>query len=152
MDTDDLERLTGQKLRSLPPPRAPRTLLPRVMDAVRHAARPWYQRAWFTWPAGWQAASVAALLVLVAALSTLGPVADARSVEVLTSLDRTVVEPAASMAEHAATVMRAAAIMGRTANEALFGVLPLLFLIMLATTVVLGATIGRVAMGRVHQS
>ena len=34
-------------------PRAPHTLLPRVLAAVQAwAQRPWYERAWFTWPLG----------------------------------------------------------------------------------------------------
>ncbi len=45
---------------------APDTLLPRVMTAVRAlTARPWYQRAWFTWPLGLQAASLAVLALVV---------------------------------------------------------------------------------------
>src|SRR3954466_15035194 len=64
---DDLERLADLGLRRLPLPRAPQTLLPRVMAAVHAwADRPWYARAWFTWPVGWQAASVAALLIVIA--------------------------------------------------------------------------------------
>jgi hypothetical protein len=53
-------------VRRLPLPRAPHTLLPRVMTAVQQwAQRPWYAREWFTWPLGWQIASVAALLALL---------------------------------------------------------------------------------------
>ena len=60
MNPDDLERLAHHELHRLPAPRAPRTLLPRVMAAVEAwANRPWYTRAWFTWPLGWQVASLA---------------------------------------------------------------------------------------------
>ena len=70
MEPADLERLVGRELNRLPGPRAPETLLPRVMAAVDAASRrPWYTRAWFTWPVGWQAASasvaVAALTVVI---------------------------------------------------------------------------------------
>lgn len=59
---DDLSRALGR----LPQLRAPETLLPRVMVAVRAwAMRPWYQRAWFTWPVGWQIATVATLVAMV---------------------------------------------------------------------------------------
>jgi hypothetical protein len=58
----DLERFVHGELAALMPPRAPRTLLPRVMAA----ARPWYAREWMTWPRHWQAASVVALVTLVA--------------------------------------------------------------------------------------
>jgi len=64
-------------LRALPPPRAPRTLLPRVMAAVaRERARPWYSRAWLAWPRRWQAASIAALAVPGAGAVWLSPYAN----------------------------------------------------------------------------
>jgi len=72
----DLERddALGRALRQLPLARAPRTLLPRVLAATaRLAPRPWYTRAWFTWPRVWQASSVAALAVLVAGAVLVSP-------------------------------------------------------------------------------
>jgi hypothetical protein len=66
MDPVDLEALVDRKLKQLPVPRAPESLLPRVLRAVGDRNdRPWYARAWLTWPAGWQAASIAALVLLV---------------------------------------------------------------------------------------
>src|SRR5580765_1858939 len=63
----DLDRLVDRELKHLPSPRAPHTLLPRVLAAVEHwTRRPWYERAWFTWPVGWQIASLAVLALLVA--------------------------------------------------------------------------------------
>jgi len=51
----DLEREVDQALRRLPPPRAPRSLTPRVMAAVRvRRAAPWYLRPMTTWPLGLQ--------------------------------------------------------------------------------------------------
>jgi hypothetical protein len=73
MDPADLERLVDRELRALPPARAPRTLLPRVMAAVDAARRPWYARAWLTWPAAWQAVSVVALMAAVAGGAMLLP-------------------------------------------------------------------------------
>jgi hypothetical protein len=71
MDPADLERLIDRELRRLPPPRAPRTLMPRVLAAVDEVRRrPWYSRAWLTWPIGWQVASVLILLG-VAAISAM---------------------------------------------------------------------------------
>src|SRR5262249_28028707 len=58
--------LVDTKLKQLPLPQAPPTLLPRVLQAVREwAERPWYARAWLAWPLGWQAASLVALALLV---------------------------------------------------------------------------------------
>ena len=66
MSFDELERRVHDELRRLPGPLAPQTLLPRVLAAVdAWANRPWYGRAWFTWPLGWQIASVAALVFAV---------------------------------------------------------------------------------------
>ena len=78
MHPDDLEELIGRELGRLPRPRAPLTLVPRVMAAVRAwAARPWYQRAWFTWPAAWQALTLALVVTaasgMVLAVSRLDP-------------------------------------------------------------------------------
>jgi len=73
MDPADLERLVDRELRALPAPRAPRTLLPRVMAVVALAQRPWYSRAWLTWPAAWQAVSVVVLLAAVAGGAMLLP-------------------------------------------------------------------------------
>src|SRR5688500_12276604 len=66
MNPADLERLVDRELQRLPAPRAPETLLPRVMAAVDAAARrPWYTRAWFTWPLGWQLAAVTLGIVVL---------------------------------------------------------------------------------------
>jgi hypothetical protein len=68
MRPDELEPLVARKLADLPVPRAPETLLPRVMAAVAEwTARPWNTRAWLTWPLSLQIASAAALLLFVGA-------------------------------------------------------------------------------------
>jgi hypothetical protein len=78
MEPGDLERLVDGELKKLPPPRAPRTLLPRVLAAVDEVnRRPWYARAWLTWPLGWQVASAVLLLLLVAGVTQLLPAARA---------------------------------------------------------------------------
>ena len=92
----DLEQKVDRELRRLPLPRAPHTLLPRVLAAVEAwVNRPWYTRAWFTWPVGWQVASVALLALVVAGVWMLPPAPP--SVVVTTNagrvLWRTMVEP-----------------------------------------------------------
>ena len=80
----DLERHVDRVLADLPPLDAPDTLLPRVLAAVRAwAERPWYQRAWLTWPAGLQAASVALLLVVVLAIAMALPLVQAEAADAL---------------------------------------------------------------------
>lgn len=65
MHDQEPESPVARKLRKLPPPRAPETLLPRVMAAARGRARaPWYRQPWVEWPLACQAASVAALAAL----------------------------------------------------------------------------------------
>ena len=72
MHPADLETLVDRELRRLPAPRAPHTLLPRVLAAVQQwSQRPWYARAWFTWPAAAQIASAAALILLLVASALL---------------------------------------------------------------------------------
>lgn len=63
MEPFDLDR----ELAELPRPRAPRTLLPRVMAATMRA--PAAETGWMTWPRSWQAASVAALIAVVAGVA-----------------------------------------------------------------------------------
>jgi hypothetical protein len=60
----DLAALVQRELEQLPVPRAPETLLPRIMQAVKALpSGPWYGRAWFTWPWQWRLASIAAVAV-----------------------------------------------------------------------------------------
>ncbi len=92
---DPDERLS-RALRQLPIITAPVTLLPRVIAAVQvWAGRPWYQRAWFTWPGAWQFATVGTLLLVVgAALAFLPGVETLRSAAVAAlSSGRPVVNP-----------------------------------------------------------
>jgi len=71
---DQLEREIERELSSLDPPRAPATLLPRVMAAV---ARPWYTRAWLSWPMPAQVLSATAMVALSVGLAWLvGAAAD----------------------------------------------------------------------------
>ena len=69
----DLEALIDRELRRLPLPRAPRTLLPRIMQAASEAARPWYARAWFTWPWPWRIVSLAGLVLAAYGMWRLPP-------------------------------------------------------------------------------
>jgi hypothetical protein len=58
----DLERHIHRELSSLDPPRAPATLLMRVLAGIE---RPWYTRAWLTWPAPARIGSALALVALL---------------------------------------------------------------------------------------
>jgi hypothetical protein len=62
----DLEPRVHRALRALPLPAAPPTLLPWLMAIV---GRPWYARAWLTWPRVAQAASIVGLVGVLAGLA-----------------------------------------------------------------------------------
>jgi hypothetical protein len=146
MDPADLERLIDRELRALPPPRAPRTLLPRVMAAVEASKhQPWYSRAWLTWPIGWQVASIVLLVGTVAGGVSLlpalrsaatvlsfvegvdpGVVETARDVEVATTavrvLWRSLVAPIVPYAFALVSLMCVAcAVFGTALNHLVFG-------------------------------
>jgi hypothetical protein len=62
----DLEHQLDHELRRLPAPKAPTSLVPRVMLAVAQAeSAPWYSRAWMTWPVALQVTSAALLALLI---------------------------------------------------------------------------------------
>ena len=72
-DSDDVDRA----LKGLPAPRAPRTLLPRVMAAVEtRAAASSAPRPWVDWPLVWQMASAALVIVFASGSRRLWPSAE----------------------------------------------------------------------------
>src|SRR5689334_7087670 len=96
MSFDELERRVHDELRRLPGPFAPATLLPRVLAAVdTWARRPWYARAWFTWPIGLRVASVAALVVAAYGMSNQPPLPEPvlATTSACSVIWRTLIEP-----------------------------------------------------------
>jgi hypothetical protein len=71
MDPVDLDERLDRELGELPLPRAPRTLLPRVLAATVHQGTPAKATGWSTWALEWRIASVAALAVLATVVSML---------------------------------------------------------------------------------
>ncbi len=71
--TDDLQRLIDGELKKLPTPRAPATLMPRVLAAVGPTLKPgpWYARPWLEWPRALQVVSAGALVALGVGLAML---------------------------------------------------------------------------------
>jgi hypothetical protein len=67
MDPVDLDERLDLELSRLPQPRAPRTLLPRVLAATVDGGARAGASGWFTWPLGWRLASAAMLVALGAA-------------------------------------------------------------------------------------
>ena len=66
MDPADLDDRLDRELKVLPAPRAPQTLLPRVMAAtVDRDERAPAATGWFTWPLAWRLASVTVVTMLI---------------------------------------------------------------------------------------
>ena len=76
MDPADLEQLLGRELKALPQPRAPRTLLPRVMAVtLERVGDPGTATGWSTWSRAKQLGSIAVLTAVIAGLWLLLPAA-----------------------------------------------------------------------------
>lgn len=147
MDPADLEQLVGRELHKLQAPRAPETLLPRIMAAVDAAAsRPWYTRAWFMWPAALQAASVALAIAALTGIVMLLPdvTAFARQAPVVTDVTSEV----SAAAQRVETVTTAARVLW---NALLAPVVPYAFglvLLMSLACAVFGTVLNHLVFGK----
>jgi hypothetical protein len=178
MRPDDLEDAVDRALKQLPGPRAPRTLVPRVMAAIEterartSSARSAFAKAsagsrrssplgssaayvggpWLTWPLAWQVASVAALVVLGVGIARLWP--DAQSA-VLQSTPRGFADVTSfvmDVASKVSAVANVTRIVWHGLVEPLVGYLLVLVLVMCAACATFGAALGRVALGGVSQT
>jgi hypothetical protein len=149
MHPADLETTVDEGLRQLLAPKAPPTLLPRVMAVVAEwAARPWYTRAWFTWPAAWQAASIALLIVLIAG----GALLQTRLQEALQGTAASgaaagVTARVAGVAHGAEAVARAATVLWHALFEPVATYAAALVVMMSLACAVVGAALNRVVVG-----
>lgn len=148
MTPEELEQLVHRRLRSLPPPRAPRSLAPAVMARIRTAApRPWYARPWHAWPGGWQVASAAALVLAAAAAVMLLPMYVPASVTAIVAMGDPIVEAVRALG----TLTRAGHTVLRGMAESFGGVVALPFVLMLGLTATAGAALRRVALGGAYR-
>jgi hypothetical protein len=151
----DLESLVERELRQLPLPRAPHTLLPRVLAAVQHwAGRPWYARAWFTWPLAWQAVSIAALVLIVAAGAMLVPSAQAAAGRAASGITASIasagpISEAAALARRAEVTINALRILWRALVEPMVPYAFALVMLMCLASAAFATALNRVAFGRV---
>ena len=151
MTPDDLECLAHRELRRLPAPRAPHTLLPRVMAAVQAwAGRPWYSRAWFTWPLGLQVASAAALVLLITGGVMLAPLAQAAASNAITAV-RIVATGGADVARPLETTASSARILWRTLLEPLASYVLVVVVLMFLACAVFGTALNHVVIERAEQ-
>jgi hypothetical protein len=150
MNPDDLERLADRELRRLPAPRAPHTLLPRVMAAVEAwAGRPWYSRAWFTWPVGWQAASVAAVVLAIAGAVFLTPRVEAAASAAIAAVQ--MFAGGATAVAPVETTAHSARILWRTLLEPLATYALVVVVLMVLACAVFGTALNHVVIERAEQ-
>ena len=153
MDPAELERLTDRALRRLPTPRAPRTLLPRVLAAVAaEASRPWYARAWLSWPLQWQLVSAAVTAVILVGAAVAGPAAAAGMLEFATRTSLPISSQFAGMVSSLDAVWEASRIVWNVVAPAA-RVVALLLLVMSVACVAFGTALDRViALGGAAES
>lgn len=153
MPPRDLEDVVDRALRQLPAPRAPKTLVPRVMAAIE-AERVRTSRAtpWLAWPLAWQVASAAVVIAFAVGIAQLWPVTQAviqQSVSpALGAASASVVEAAS----RASTVVSVIRIVWHALVQPLVGYVLLLVLVMCAACATFGAALGRVVLGGVPQT
>ena len=153
MDPTDLERLTDRALRRLPTPRAPRTLLPRVLAAVAaEASRPWYARAWLSWPMHWKVVSAAGALSVVVLATLAGPVLAPAMIEFAANTSVPASSSLAEVIRRLDAVLDAARIVWNVV-EPVAQVAAVLLLVMSAACVAFGTALDRViALGGASES
>lgn len=144
----DLEAIVDRKLKQLPAPRAPHTLLPRVLHAVREwAERPWYARAWLTWPVGWQIASVLTLVLLMGSVLWIWPYAQAAASGAASRLAaRTGDLPHIAQRVEAAT--HAGRVLWRALVQPVATLVVVVLMLMCVVCVAFGTMLNRVAIGK----
>jgi hypothetical protein len=144
----ELERLVGRALRRLPSPRAPQTLLPRVMAAVQSPAPTTVRaRSWFAWPLVWQATSVAALVTLIVGISMLLPDAQAAAGALASRVAGGTLTRVAHFAQEAEAMAVTMGILWRTLLQPIVWYLLALLVVMSTTCAAFGAALSRVALG-----
>ena len=150
MDFQDLEHLVDRELKRLPAPRAPRTLLPRVMLAVnaRRAQAP--VPDWMTWPISWQVGSLAAVVLIAIGLWRVLPWAVA-------AIGGLVIDPSTTLGAQIGSVveqLQAFAGAGRVIWRVLgpLAIFAVGFIaVMMAACAVFGTALGRIAWGGVSR-
>jgi hypothetical protein len=148
-DFDALAALVGGELRRLPLPRAPRSLLPRVMAAAQ-VAQP-APRTWFTWAPIWQALSLAALALLIAGIAFVWPQVHG-AVQSVQGAMTSAVGPVATRVSGARAAFGVVASVWRSLLPPAVGYLFLLVVLLCAVCAAFAAALGRVALGGASQS
>ena len=148
----DLESLASRELSQLPLPRAPQTLLPRVLAAVHQwAQRPWYSRAWLTWPVGWQIASVAALLLLAVTGAVLLPLAQTAAIDLTSGSVASVQHNLAVIGQLTEVVVTAGQVLWRTLLQPVLPYAFAIVVLMCVASAAFGAALNYLVLERAFQ-
>jgi hypothetical protein len=154
MDPGELERRVDDTLRGLPAPRAPRTLLPRVMAAVEarvNAGGP-VGHPWFAWAPMWQAASLAIGLVLVAGAAIVWASAGAWLPAVVPESVQVTAQRAGAATDVVADFAYAFQLVWRAVVAPIAKVLLMFTLVLCAACALFAAALGRIALGGASHS
>jgi len=149
MRPTDLETHVDRALRQLPLPRAPHTLLPRVLAAVQEwTLRPWYERAWFTWPLGWQVVSAASLIMLIVGGGMLLPTAEAAADGAMSTLAAGMISDVVGVWQRVEVTANTARILWATLVEPLVPYAFALVVLMCLACAALGTALNHVVLAR----
>ena len=151
MHPSDLQQIVHRELQRLPLTPAPETLLPRVMAAVEAwARRPWYQRAWLTWPRPWQVLSLAALVALLAGAALLLPGVDNAAGGYAAKLAGGLGERLSVVGKNAATGMNTALVLWRALGQPVVVYALALVTLMFLACVTFGTALTRMTLKQVR--
>jgi hypothetical protein len=153
MHPDELARLVDRELKRLPAPKAPDTLLPRVMAAVRAlpSAAP-TSRWWLNWPVAAQGVSAAIAIALVVGLWRLWPAAQAQLVALMSAVSWGPVGRLAAILRDAESLGTAIEVVWRVVMQPIGWVMLPVVLLMWIACAMFGAALSRVALGGATQS
>lgn len=154
MDPAELERWLDRELKQLPAPRAPDTLLPRVLAAAgRQARRPWYACGWASWSPAWRAAALVSLAFALVGLSSVVVAVEGWVVALLSGVvPHGAIENLLGSASRIVAAASAMRVVWVVLVEPV--VVPLVALggVLYVTCLVFGFALGRLASGRVQLS
>jgi hypothetical protein len=132
---------------------APQTLLPRVMAAVQAwAARPWYERAWFTWPRILQIASLSATALVVVAVWAAMPLANGFIDRLYASAVGSLGGGVASRMQRLDATIAGAQVLWRALVEPILAYAAVVVAAMYIACATVAVALGRILFGRAMQS
>jgi hypothetical protein len=152
MDPRETEDVVHRALRALPAPRAPHTLLPRIMAAVADKQGRPAPRTWFAWPVLWQAASIGALLLLSTGIAWIWPTAWS-VVSSYSAIAWSFAAPRVlNLVANASAVMTFGSIVWDVFLQPVVSYVMVWIVLMSVACTAFGAALGRVALGGASQS